>query len=555
MSDAGGRTAARMRAVLFLIAAAAAAAMTAATSTGIGVSNDTVQYFDCARNLSLGRGYVTSLHNYYHPLAPSDYIRRWRADGAVDLPLRPEVQFPPLYPALLALLNPRGGDFQGAARAMGIFLFAFNIFWTGLLVFRFTRRSCAAAVSGAIFMAAAEGMLDIHSAGYAEPLFIALSLIGLTLLSKYFENGRLRPLLFGAAVLGLSYGAKYTGGMLIVSCSVGFLAFGPGRAARRVRDTAVFLAAAGILPALLMIRNLLVGGDAANRIVGLRNVVGPFLAGVGRTWTSWAAPGAARIPAAAPASIFPLFAAAGAAAAAVLAAAAARVLRNRGRASAAAESVAEPPPPYLFLVYPPVYVLLFLAAAVGLDENLIPDGRLFAPIFPAAVIGVLYIFHRARGHWGGGRMRKAASGLAFAYLAAYALAGLLGLKAIRDYGRGYAGEFWRRSDVAAAVELVRARPGFLIFTNDDTAIRHFAGRSVCFVPFGRFLRPDPALLADLDGVPALFVYWKSAAHARAERKYTNLGQDAIQAAAVRTLKERLLLDGPDAAVFETPDRR
>ena len=48
------------------------------------------------------------------------------------------------------------------------------------------------------------------------------------------------------------------------------------------------------------------------------------------------------------------------------------------------------------------------------------------------------------------------------------------------------------------------------------------------------------------------MYWKSAAHARAERKYTNLGQDAIQAAAARTLKVSLLLDGPDAAVYETP---
>ncbi len=553
MRQAPDRSPARAYALLLLFAAAAAAALWWATPAGIGVSNDTVQYIDCAENLAEGKGYTTSLHNYYHPAPLSEYILRWRTTGAVDLPLRPEIQFPPLYPALLAALGRLGWKSYAAARGLGIIFFAFNIFWTGFLVFRFTRRSFPAAWAGAILMAAAEGMLDVHSAGYSEPLFIALSLVGLTILSKHFETGRVRPLLFGAAVIGLSYGAKYTGGMLIVSCVIGLLLFGRGRPARRARDAAVFLTAAGFLPGVLMLRNLLVGGDAANRIFGFRAVSGPFLAGVWRTLTSWAAPGAARIPFTVAAGVLPACIAA--AIAAVLAAAAIGEVRNRRSGSLLASPGTKPSgPPILFLLYPPVYVLLFFAAASWLDEKLIPDVRLFAPIFPIAVIGSIHLLNRAVGRLGPGWRRSGALILTAAYIGGYALAGLVGLRTIRS-GRGYAGEFWRRADIASAVEEVRAHPGFLIFTNDDTALRYFTGRSAYFTPFALFLRPDPAVRADLEGVPALFVYWKSAAHARAERKYSDGEQAEIQRAAARALNLRLVLDGPDAAVLETGSRR
>ena len=553
MSMASDRSSAQARVKLLIFAAAAAAALWWATSAGIGVSNDTVQYIDCAENLARGNGYTTSLYNYYHPAPLSEYILRWRTTGAVDLPLRPEIQFPPLYPALLAVLGRLGWKSYAAARGLGLFFFGFNIFWTGLLVFRFTRKSLLAGWAGAILMAAAEGMLDVHSAGYSEPLFIALSLVGLSILSKYFETGRVRPLLFGAAVIGLSYGAKYTGGLLIVSCVIALLAFGCGRPARRARDAAVFLAVAGFPPAVVMLRNLLAGGDAANRILGFRAVGGPFLAGVWRTLMSWVTPGAARIPSTVVAGVFPACVAA--AVVGVLTAAAVIEVRNRRCISPSASGGTEPSKsPVLFLCYPPLYILLFFAAATLLDENLIPDARLFAPIFPVAVVGSIHVLRAAAGRLGPGRMRTAARLLTAAYMGAYALAGVVGLKAIRDNGRGYAGEFWRRADVGAAVERIRAHPGFLMITNDDTALRYFAGRSAYFVPFAAFLRTDPEIKVDLVGVPALFVYWKSAAHARAERKYSDLEQAEIQRAAARALNLRLVMDGPDAAIYETGGR-
>ncbi len=550
MPDASDRFPRRIYVRLLILAAASVAALWWATRAGIGVSNDTVQYIDCAENLAKGNGYTTSLHNYYHPVPLSEYVRRWKTTGAVDLPLRREVQFPPLYPALLAVCGRLGWRSYDAARGLGLFFFGFNIFWTGLLVYRFTRRSFPAALAGAIMMFGAEGMLDVHSAGYSEPLFIGVSLVGLAILSRSFETGRSRPLIWGAAIIGLSYGAKYTGGVLIVSCALGLLAFGRGRAARRARDMAVFLAAAGALPLVIMTRNLLVGGDAANRILGFRAVAGPFLAGTWRTLGSWAVPGASRIPSIVAPGVLPACAAA--AVFGLLIAAAVEEVRNHGSAPATDPAGAEPSgSAALFVLYPPIYILFFFAAATMLDENLIPDLRLFAPVFPVALIGSIHVLRRAAGRLGPGRMRRAARILAAAYVGAYALAGFIGLKLIRDHGRGYAGEFWRRADVGAAVEQVRAHPGFLIVTNDDTAIRYFSGRSAYFVPFASFLCPDPSVRADLDGVPALFVYWKSAAHARAERKYSDRGQDEIQRAAALALNLRLVMDGPDAAVYST----
>jgi hypothetical protein len=514
-----------------------------ATGAGIGVSPDTVQYLDCAENMASGKGYTTSLHNYYHPLLPAEFIRAWRTTGAVDLPRRPEIQFPPFYPLLLTALGKLGLGGLAAARGLALFFFGFNIFWTGRLAYRYTGKKGWTALA-VVMAAAAEGMLDVHSSGYSEPLFIALILIGLTCLSDYLESGRLGRLFSGAAVMGAAYGVKYTAGMFIAASAASLLFLGPGRPGLRIRRAAVFSAVACVLPTLITVRNIAAGGDIANRIPGLRNVAAPYLTGVGRTLASWAAPGASRFPV--PASALALLGFLAALLFFVAMFACARGGERSASAGPAARKV-----PVLFLAVAPLYVILFLATATFLDENLIPDTRLYAPVFPAAVLAAAVLLDRAFRRLRPGRPRKIFAGLAAAYGALYLLAGAAGLWLIHRNGRGYGGEFWRRPDVVAAVAYVRACPGDLIFSNDDTAVHFFTRRYAYFTPLGPRLGAGPEMADALRGVPAVFVYWKNPGQAPAEARFSAAGPDAVAAEAARILNLRPVLTGPGVSVFRT----
>jgi hypothetical protein len=223
-----------------------------------------------------------------------------------------------------------------------------------------------------------------------------------------------------------------------------------------------------VLPALIAARNLWAGGDVSNRIPGIRNVACPYLTGAWKTMMSWAAPGASRIPTPSPASA--LAALAGALAIAALAAAA--VVATRGGKTQPFVEPFEPRAPVLFAISIPLYTLLFFAAATFLDEILIPDPRLYAPLFPATVLASVFLLNRAVNRLRPGRLRRILGGLAVAYGMMYLLAGLAGLSLIRHNGRGLQGEYFRRPDVQAAVSYIRSRPSDLIFSNDSRKQRN-----------------------------------------------------------------------------------
>jgi hypothetical protein len=471
-----------------------------ATRGGIGVSPDTVQYLDCAANLAAGKGYTTSLHNHYHPLPPASFVRAWKETGAADLPRRPEIQFPPFYPALLAVAMKAGGDGLAAARGLAILLYAINIVLTGGLAWRFTGRRSAAA-GAVILMSAAEGMLDVHSSGYSEPLFMALVLAGLAFLAEFLESDSRSALLAGALFMGAAYGAKYTAGMYIVACVLAVVFLAPGRPVRRFGRAVLYAAAASVIPALQIVRNLAVGGDISNRIPGIRNVVGPYLSGAWRTLVSWAAPGAARLP-----DPVPALAAAAVVAGLLGFGAAVGLSRRWIRVDTAPRPQSRGAALFLFVI--PLYVLLFFAAATFLDERLIPDARLYAPLFPAAVISAVVFLDRFDRRLPAGVARTGFRTVLVLYAVLYVLAGAAGLAFIHQNGRGFRGGFWERDDVRAALAYVRSHPDDLIFSNDDAAVRFFTGRYACFTSFGPALTGDAEFAAVLPGAPAVFVYWK-----------------------------------------------
>src|SRR2546426_9691743 len=83
----------------------------AATPHGIGLHPDSIVYVLIARSLSHGNG--------------------WTINGA------PTAWFPPFYPTMLTLGSIFDSDLLHGARWMQAFLFACNIFWVGMITYRF----------------------------------------------------------------------------------------------------------------------------------------------------------------------------------------------------------------------------------------------------------------------------------------------------------------------------------------------------------------------------------------------------------------------------------
>jgi hypothetical protein len=103
----------------------------------------------------------------------------------------------------------------------------------------------------------------------------------------------------------------------------------------------------------------------------------------------------------------------------------------------------------------------------------------------------------------------------------------------------------------AAAAYVRACPGDLIFSNDDTAVHFFTRRYAYFMPLGLRLRAGPEMADALRGVRAVFVYWKNPGQAPAEARFSAAGPDAVAAEAARILNLRPVLTGPDVSVYRT----
>ena len=132
-----------------------------ATRLGVGISPDSTAYVDCATNLLAGRG--LTIHT------------------GID-ELEPLTHFPPLFPALLALVGSLGFDPSSVARWLNLVLFAINIVLVGLVITASTERPIWASALGSYFVMTSTATLHIHSMAWTEPLFVLSCVLGLFLL-------------------------------------------------------------------------------------------------------------------------------------------------------------------------------------------------------------------------------------------------------------------------------------------------------------------------------------------------------------------------------------
>lgn len=243
------------------------------TPDGVGLTNDSADYFGGARSLLTGNGYV-------------------RFSG--DRQPRPITQFPPFYSAAIAkavLLGARD-VFQGAKWINGIAI-GINLFLVVAVVLATTRREWIAVIAGVLTLVS-PSFLQAHVYGLSEALAMVWILTALLILSVALRKDR-RPVwvwlllgvLFGVATLVRYASLAFFAGALI-------LIFANGRDPKN-RIVPALCTFSGFIIIFLpwLIRNQFVGESGVNRELsfhfptpdrlwdGVRTIAGHFLPEVG----------------------------------------------------------------------------------------------------------------------------------------------------------------------------------------------------------------------------------------------------------------------------------
>ncbi len=232
------------RVALALIAIMAGGAFLLATPKGLVVTSDSVVYFAAAENLLSGHG-----------------LSWVSGDGLV----KPMTHFPPLYPLALAGLRAIGiPSTLDAARWLGALLFSAVILLVGLSVYAETLSGWGG-IAGAAILVLSPITLSVFSMAMSEPLYLALSLSGLLLLSTVLKRGDGEGIAAAAGLLALAYLTRYVGLALVATGLIAIMANRrqplKGRLSRG--SLFVFFAAGPIVA--WMVRNALLTGVATNR--------------------------------------------------------------------------------------------------------------------------------------------------------------------------------------------------------------------------------------------------------------------------------------------------
>lgn len=388
--------------VLLVPAVLGALVVLLATRHGIGLSTDSVAYIDGARNLARGDGFTGSYTGHVAP------ITHW----------------PPLYAALLAGIALLGIDPLVGARAVATLLFGANVFVAGWLVRRHGADGRLPPMASAFLVLVSADLLEVHSWGWSEPLFLFFVALGIHHLAVYLGGRPSRRRLTAAATLvGLAAATRYVGVTVILAGGMTVLWLAPGGRRRRVADAALFGAVSTAPLALWMLRNRLVDGSATDRALVV-NPLGPeHLIAAARTVSAWL------VPALVPGRIRLL----------LLVGALAAVGIGAARQPAVARTVLRSPGGTLLKTLLSVCIVYggFLALTIALlDADVTPDARILSPIHFLLVIALGLVLAGIREvRW------RLWTGLATVVLlqAAYTA---VRVRAAAE-GLGYAGQSWR----------------------------------------------------------------------------------------------------------------
>jgi len=435
-----------------------------ATTHGVGVLPDSTVYFDAARNLANGRGFVV-------------------ISGTAG-EFTPLVHYPPLYSSLLALALKGGITSETAARWLSASLFGVNIFLVGYAIAFSVGKSFWLPVLGALLTLAAPDLLAIHSVAMTEPLYLALTLGGLLLLARYLQNGRRSWLVMAAILIALSCLTRYVGLATIAAASIGIMllertenpgvgfafSFRSESLRRRILDVTIFVTLCGLPEVIWSIRNRLAGGTP-DRHLAFHPVTWQQIVPAFSTAAQWLLLGKVRSDLRVVAFVIE-----------ILALASLTIFLQSKRAEEQGDRREQPAKlSQLLVIFIVTYVALLLVTISFVEIDNVLDSRSLLPIHCAAlVLGMCLarmIYRRAsQSRW----IQIVLVAVAVLFVGSYALRGGRWLALAEVDGQGFVSRAWQDSPTMAEIRKLPA--GIQIYTNGIDAVYYLSGRRALDIP-------------------------------------------------------------------------
>ncbi|MHB1347182.1 MAG: glycosyltransferase family 39 protein [Candidatus Humimicrobiaceae bacterium] len=203
------------------------------STTGPGMSPDSVAYVAAARNILDGNGMAVLFNS----------------DGTIPLNLWQPVhlneaihvfKWPPLYPFMLSLVGISGLDIIEGARWLSSALFGLNIFMIGFIIIK-TTRSIFLSLSASLIFLFSKEIIYIHHTIWTEPLFILLGFFGLFFLINFIDTKKLSFLFLSALFIGLSFLTRYSGAVLVITSVIALLFFKKEKINKKILHASIFV--------------------------------------------------------------------------------------------------------------------------------------------------------------------------------------------------------------------------------------------------------------------------------------------------------------------------
>lgn len=210
---------------------------------GAGLSPDSVGYISVARELIKGKGLIV------------------RSFGS------PLVDWPPLYPTLLALVSSIvRTDPLTMAPFLNALIFGLVIFLGGLLALRSLLFFPTLAVLGTLAIVFSVALFPVSIMAWSEPLFISFVLLSLLVAQSYLEESKISLLLLLAVVVSLATLTRYIGVVLILWGVLLILLFLRSNLKKKVAHLSLFILVSAVPLGLWLLRNYAI----SNTLTGSR---------------------------------------------------------------------------------------------------------------------------------------------------------------------------------------------------------------------------------------------------------------------------------------------
>lgn len=181
---------------------------------GPGISHDSISYIFAGESLLEGRGFL----NYGHETV----FNEW----------------PPLFPAIMALFKATGLDVVQSVRFFNAAVFALVILLSGYWLLK-NLRSYLFAVLGILAVALSVPLLEVSVFAWTEPLFIMFIVLFLIIFEEYMVNQELTVLVVSALTAALACLTRYIG-VTVIAMGALFLLLQHKSFTKRLRDLLLF---------------------------------------------------------------------------------------------------------------------------------------------------------------------------------------------------------------------------------------------------------------------------------------------------------------------------